>query len=92
MKKRIKVNIRKENYENDSVDITGLINGEIRFNGVIIATVVDGEIKNYPLAGIVSKKQGRHLENQKRGIMNQKLDLRTRNKKSFIDTKVGNPL
>ncbi|MGN0724511.1 MAG: hypothetical protein ACI4LT_10945 [Treponema sp.] len=92
MKKRIKVNIRKENYENDSVDITGLINGEIRFNGVIIATVVDGEIKNYPLAGIASKKQGSHLEKQNIGIMNQTSDSCTRNKKSFIDTKVGNPL
>lgn len=92
MKKRIKVNIREENNEKGSVDITGLIKGEIRFNGVIIATVVDGEIKNYPLAGIASKEQGRHLEERKRGFMNQKSDSRTRNKKSFIDTKVGNPL
>ncbi|MGN0731356.1 MAG: hypothetical protein ACI4MA_05525 [Treponema sp.] len=101
MKKRIKVNIRKENNENGSVDITGFINGEIRFNGEIIATVVDGEIKNYPLAGVVlksinniSKKQGEkyNLEKRNIGIMNQKSDSRTRNKKSFIDTKVGNPL
>ncbi|MGN0729978.1 hypothetical protein [Treponema sp.] len=94
MKNSVKLNKKKKNNNEVSVDITGLINGEIRFNGQIIATVVDGEIKNYPLAGTVSKTEGEknNLETRKLGIMERDPKSSTRNKKSLIDTKVGNPL
>ncbi len=94
MKNSVKLNKKKKNNNEVSVDITGLINGEIRFNGQIIATVVDGEIKNYPLAGTVSKtKEGKYnLEKRELGIMKRNPKSSTRNTKSLIDTKVGNPL